>query len=123
MVFNYAMNLQKQSDRSVPLFGAKFTFYVDEEMTRLVYFVPVGTEDQKMYRVGKAEDAGAITEIPADFTLVGEHGVEYLDCPMTGGRIGAHNRELVRGQLAGCGHCVLRARCNYRKRGITCAEQ
>ena len=71
MVFNYAMNLQKQSDRSVPLFGAKFTFYVDEEMTRLVYFVPVGTEDQKMYRVGKAEDAGAITEIPADFTLVG----------------------------------------------------
>lgn len=29
----------------------------------------------------------------------------------------------VRGQLAGCGHCVLRARCNYRKRGITCAEQ
>ena len=32
MVFNYAMNLQKQSDRSVPLFGAKFTFYVDEEM-------------------------------------------------------------------------------------------
>lgn len=70
-VFNYAMNLQKQSDRSVPLSGAKFTFYVDEEMTQLVYFVPVGTEDQKMYRVGKAEDAGAITEIPADFTLVG----------------------------------------------------
>lgn len=30
MVFNYAMNLQKQSDRSVPLSGAKFTFYVDE---------------------------------------------------------------------------------------------
>ena len=29
----------------------------------------------------------------------------------------------VRGELAGCGHCVLRARCNYRKRGITCAEQ
>lgn len=29
----------------------------------------------------------------------------------------------VRGQPAGCGHCVLRARCNYRKRGITCAEQ
>ena len=29
----------------------------------------------------------------------------------------------VRGQLAGCGHCVLRARCSYRKRGITCAEQ
>ena len=29
----------------------------------------------------------------------------------------------VGGQLAGCGHCVLRARCNYRKRGITCAEQ
>lgn len=70
-VFNYAMNLQKQSDRSVPLSGAKFTFYVDEEMTQLVYFVPVGTEDQKMYRMGKAEDAGAITEIPADFTLVG----------------------------------------------------
>lgn len=70
-VFNYAMNLQKQSDRSVPLSGAKFTFYVDEEMTQLVYFVPVGTEDQKMYRVGKAGDAGAITEIPADFTLVG----------------------------------------------------
>ena len=29
----------------------------------------------------------------------------------------------VRGQLAGCGHCALRARCDYRKRGITCAEQ
>lgn len=70
-VFNYAMNLQKQSDRSVPLSGAKFTFYVDEEMTQLVYFVPVGEKEQKMYRVGKAEDAGAITEIPADFTLVG----------------------------------------------------
>lgn len=28
----------------------------------------------------------------------------------------------VRGQLAGCGHCALRARCDYRKRGITCAE-
>lgn len=70
-VFNYAMNLQKQSDRSVPLSGAKFTFYVDEEMKQLVYFVPVGEEEQKMYRVGKAEDAGAITEIPADFTLVG----------------------------------------------------
>ena len=27
--------------------------------------------------------------------MLGEHGVEYLDCPMTGGRIGAHNRELV----------------------------
>ena len=62
MVFNYAMNLQKQSDRSVPLFGAKFTFYVDEEMTRLVYFVPVGTEDQKMYRVGKAEVSGVTTQ-------------------------------------------------------------
>lgn len=70
-VFNYAMNLQKQSDRSVPLSGAKFTFYVDEEMKQLVYFVPVGEKEQKMYRVGKAEDAGAITEIPADFTLVG----------------------------------------------------
>ena len=29
----------------------------------------------------------------------------------------------VKGQLAGCGHCALRARCDYRKRGITCAEQ
>ena len=88
MVFNYAMNLQKQSDRSVPLFGAKFTFYVDEEMTRLVYFVPVGTEDQKMYRVGKAEDAGAITEIPADCgwkhrhgVLQGDHRAHRLFCP------------------------------------------
>ena len=70
-VFNYAMNLQKQSDRNVSLSGAKFTFYVDKEMTQLVYFVPVGKADQKMYRVGKAEEDGAITEIPADFTLVG----------------------------------------------------
>ena len=62
---------QRLHQEGTCLFGAKFTFYVDEEMTRLVYFVPVGTEDQKMYRVGKAEDAGAITEIPADFTLVG----------------------------------------------------
>lgn len=29
----------------------------------------------------------------------------------------------VRGQLAGCGHCVLQSRCDYRKRGITCADQ
>ena len=28
----------------------------------------------------------------------------------------------VRGHLAGCGHCVLRTRCEYRKRGITCAD-
>lgn len=29
----------------------------------------------------------------------------------------------VRGKLAGCGHCALRARCDYHKRGITCADQ
>ncbi len=29
----------------------------------------------------------------------------------------------VRGHLAGCGHCALRGRCDYRKRGKTCAEQ
>ena len=29
----------------------------------------------------------------------------------------------VRGYLAGCGHCVLRTRCEYRKRGITCASE
>lgn len=29
----------------------------------------------------------------------------------------------VTGHLAGCGHCVLRARCEYRKRGKTCADQ
>ena len=29
----------------------------------------------------------------------------------------------VTGQPAGCGHCALRARCDYRKRGITCADQ
>ena len=29
----------------------------------------------------------------------------------------------VRGHLAGCGHCVLRTRCEYRKRGITCASE
>lgn len=28
----------------------------------------------------------------------------------------------VMGQLAGCGHCALRGRCDYRKRGKTCAE-
>ena len=28
----------------------------------------------------------------------------------------------VLGQLAGCGHCALRGRCDYRKRGKTCAE-
>ena len=29
----------------------------------------------------------------------------------------------VKGQLAGCGHCVLRTRCEYRKRGKTCASE
>ena len=29
----------------------------------------------------------------------------------------------VRGHLAGCGHCVLRTRCEYRKRGKTCASE
>ena len=29
----------------------------------------------------------------------------------------------VRGHLAGCGHCVLRTRCEYRQRGITCASE
>ena len=29
----------------------------------------------------------------------------------------------VRGHLAGCGHCVLRTRCEYRKRGVTGASE
>lgn len=29
----------------------------------------------------------------------------------------------VKGHLAGCGHCVLRERCEYRKRGKTCASE
>ena len=29
----------------------------------------------------------------------------------------------VKGHLAGCGHCVLRPRCEYRKRGKTCASE
>jgi len=29
----------------------------------------------------------------------------------------------VTGRLAGCGHCALRGRCEYRKRGKTCASQ
>ena len=29
----------------------------------------------------------------------------------------------VKGKLAGCGHCVLRPRCEYRKRGKTCASE
>ena len=29
----------------------------------------------------------------------------------------------VKGYLAGCGHCVLRTRCEYRKRGKTCASE
>ena len=29
----------------------------------------------------------------------------------------------VKGRLAGCGHCVLRHRCEYRKRGKTCASE
>ena len=29
----------------------------------------------------------------------------------------------VKGILAGCGHCVLRERCEYRKRGKTCASE
>ena len=33
------------------------------------------------------------------------------------------NDHPVKGHLAGCGHCVLRTRCEYRKRGITCASE
>ena len=29
----------------------------------------------------------------------------------------------VKGRLAGCGHCALRQRCEYRKRGKTCASE
>ena len=29
----------------------------------------------------------------------------------------------VKGHLAGCGHCALRTRCEYRKRGKTCASE
>lgn len=29
----------------------------------------------------------------------------------------------VKGRMAGCGHCVLRQRCEYRKRGKTCASE
>ena len=29
----------------------------------------------------------------------------------------------VKGHLAGCGHCVLNTRCEYRKRGKTCASE
>lgn len=29
----------------------------------------------------------------------------------------------VKGRLAGCGHCVLNSRCEYRKRGKTCASE
>ncbi len=29
----------------------------------------------------------------------------------------------VKGKLAGCGHCVLRQRCEYRKRGKSCASE
>ena len=29
----------------------------------------------------------------------------------------------VKGKLAGCGHCVLRTRCEYRKKGKTCASE
>ena len=29
----------------------------------------------------------------------------------------------VKGHLAGCGHCVLRTRCEYRQRGKTCASE
>ena len=29
----------------------------------------------------------------------------------------------VKGHLAGCGHCVLRTRCEYRKRGKTCESE
>lgn len=29
----------------------------------------------------------------------------------------------VKGHLAGCGHCVLQSRCEYRKRGKTCASE
>ena len=29
----------------------------------------------------------------------------------------------VKGRLAGCGHCVLNTRCEYRKRGKTCASE
>lgn len=33
------------------------------------------------------------------------------------------SRRPVTGHLAGCGHCALRDRCEYRKRGKTCASQ
>ena len=40
--------------------------------------------------------------------LTGRYSPGYGDWPIT---------------VAGCGHCVLRTRCEYRKRGITCASE
>lgn len=78
-VFNYSLNLQKQADRGVSLSGAKFTIYKDEAMTEPVYFVPIAGENGSVYRVGAAGDAGAITEIAADFELRGlSTGVAYV---------------------------------------------
>lgn len=36
--------------------------------------------------------------------------------------LGVANRP-VKGRLAGCGHCLLRGKCEYRKRGTTCAGE
>lgn len=79
MVFNYALNLQKQSDRGVSLSGAKFTLYKDEAMTQPIYFVPIESANGNVYRVGAQDEAGAITEIAADFDLLGlSTGTAYI---------------------------------------------
>lgn len=79
MVFNYALNLQKQSDRGVSLSGAKFTLYKDEAMTQPIYFVPIENANGNVYRVGAQDEAGAITEIAADFDLLGlSTGTAYI---------------------------------------------
>lgn len=79
MVFNYALNLQKQSDRGVSLPSAKFTFYTDKEMTNPIYFVPVANAGDNVYRVGSQDEAGSVTEIAADFDLLGlSTGTAYI---------------------------------------------
>lgn len=79
MVFNYALNLQKQSERGVSLSGAKFTLYTDAEMRNPIYFVPVANAGDNVYRVGSQNEAGAVTEIAADFDLLGlSTGTAYI---------------------------------------------
>lgn len=65
-VYNYGFSLEKKNETGLtPLSGAEFTIYSDEACTNAISFVKTGNN------YVKSTASGAVTAIPADFTVSG----------------------------------------------------